>query len=152
MELLDLNQTVSIGLFDYYYNISQKPSSSYCAKVSSETFVFLMKNPFGRGTVTINSRIQFNYEFAHRFFLFFFVFYANNIGKYFDQFSNVTYDLLSSVRRTSVMTSILLHSSKSSENFHLDTKYLSSLFSELVHFECDLDGLNDEPPNEALGP
>jgi hypothetical protein len=45
--------------------------------------VFLLKNNFGRGTLTINGRIQFNYPSAHRFFIFFFVPYANNIGIHF---------------------------------------------------------------------
>jgi len=87
--------------------------------VSSETLIFLLKNNFGRGTVTINSRIQFSYDFAHRFFIFFFIPYANNIGKFFKN-EHLTSEKLQSIKSTSVMMSILKFNKNSNKNFDKD--------------------------------
>ena len=109
-----------------------------------------MKNSFGRGTIVVNSRARFNYEYAHQFFLFFFIFYANNIGKYFDEFSNISYNLLSSVSRTRVMSSILHYNNNAKKNLHLDATFLSSLFSKVKFNNDDLDKFNEEPSNNKL--
>ena len=94
-------------------------SEAYDCEVSSETLVFLLNNNFGRGTVTVNGRIQFNYDLAHRFFIFFFIPYANNIGKFFKK-EFLTSKLLKSIGNTSVMMSILKFNQKSNVNFEQD--------------------------------
>lgn len=96
-------------------------SEQYDCEVSSETLVFLLKNNFGRGTVTVNGRIQFNYDLAHRFFIFFFIPYANNIGKFFTK-NPLTSKLLNSISKTSVMMSILKFNHKSIINFEEDIR------------------------------
>jgi hypothetical protein len=65
----------------------------------------LFKNKFARGTVTINGRVQFNYETAFRFFVFFFIPYANNIGKFFSPTGLSSKDIYS-INDTSVLSSI----------------------------------------------
>lgn len=149
IKINDLDLTLTIGLLKHYFVI-EKTVSNYCAELSSETFCFLMKNSFGRGTIVVNSRARFNYEYAHQFFLFFFIFYANNIGKYFDEFSNISYNLLSSVSRTSVMSSILHYNNNAKKNLHLDATFLSSLFSKVKFNNDDLDKFNEEPSNNKL--
>ena len=94
-------------------------SEVYDCILSSETLVFLLKNNFGRGTVTVNSRIQFNYDFAHRFFIFFFISYANNIGKFFTK-ELLTSKILKSISSTSVMMSIFKFNHNSIVNFEQD--------------------------------
>ena len=71
--------------------------------VSSETAGFLFTQLFARGTVCVNSRVSFNYKTAHKFFLFFFIPYANNIGIYFKEFPKDAYIL---IMKTVVMNSI----------------------------------------------
>jgi len=148
LRITDLNSTVSIGLFQKYFKEQKHEVENVAAQISSETFCFLMKNAFGRGTVTINGRIQFNYDHAHKFFLYFFVFYANNIGITFNQFSVVTSAMLHSVANTSVMTSILQCNEKARENIKLDIEYLAGIFREVS--EADLEMFNEEPPNDHI--
>lgn len=129
LAIVDLGVTVEIGLFRPCFELSEDLVGDCCASISGETFDFLMRNAFGRGTVTINGRIQFNYDYAHRFFLFFFVFYANNIDQFFDESSVISYDLLSSINRTSVMMSILEFNERARLNSDADIRKLSDMFS-----------------------
>jgi UDP-MurNAc hydroxylase len=93
------------------------PEDSYDISVSSETFIFLMKNKFARGTISINSRITFNYLTAFKFFTFFFIPYANNIGVYFDDLNPINPSKLKSIKNTSVMLSIFKFYSEAETNF-----------------------------------
>jgi len=96
-------------------------SEAYDCEISSETLVFLLNNNFGRGTVTVNGRIQFNYHLAHRFFIFFFIPYANNIGKFFTN-EFLTSKILKSIGNTSVMMSILKFNPHSRTKFEEEIK------------------------------
>jgi len=108
---------LEISLFNRTLIVSN--SEAYDCEVSSETLFFLFNNNFGRGTVTVNGRIQFNYESAHRFFIFFFIPYANNIGKFFKK-EFLDTKLLKSISNTSVMMSIFKFNKKSSVHFEQD--------------------------------
>ena len=81
----------------------------------SETFNFLMMNNFARGTIGINSRIIFNYDNAYKFFLFFFIPYANNIGRFYND-NNLFIEDLRSIEKTAIMMSILKFNDKSRKN------------------------------------
>ena len=116
--ITDLNVNIKIGLKHESFEVISSSSEADCS-VSAEVFIFLMKNLFARGTVVINSRIQFNYKTAHRFFIFFFIAYANNIGRYFEQYK-LTKNELTSITKTSVMQSILKTSQISMDNFYDD--------------------------------
>ena len=105
---------------------------------------------FGRGTVTINSRINFNYDFAHNFFLFFFIFYANNLGIYFHELNRITKDKVQSISRTSVMESILLFNKNSSSNMSKDIEYFMSIFDTKENLDSNFDIFNQEPPNSDM--
>ena len=83
-----------------------------------------MKNKFGRGTVTINSRIEFNYNYAHRFFIFFYFFYLNNLGIYIKQNKKFLITQLNSIKNTSVMNSILKSENNLKYNFRKDLKLI----------------------------
>ena len=137
LQILDLNLVVSIGLLKNHFKVEQN-KKNVAAEISSEIFDFLLKNSFGRGSVTINGRIQFNYDYAHRFFLFFFIFYANNIGINFNEFSKLTQDMLHSVANTSVMNSILIFNENARYNLKSDVVYLSRLFEKKSLYEDKL--------------
>jgi hypothetical protein len=117
VKISDKDYVLEISLFNKKLLVDNL--EAYDCEVSSETLVFLLKNNFGRGTVTVNGRIQFNYDLAHRFFIFFFIPYANNIGKFFTK-EFLTSKLLKSISNTSVMMSILKFNHKSSINFEQD--------------------------------
>jgi len=117
VKISDKNCVLEISLFNKKLVVDN--SETYDCSVSSETLVFLLKNNFGRGTVTVNGRIQFNYDLAHRFFIFFFIPYANNIGKFFTK-DFLTSKILKSISNTSVMMSIFKFNHKSSMNFAQD--------------------------------
>jgi len=117
VKISDKDCVLEISLFNRKLIVDN--SESYDCEVSSETLIFLFNNNFGRGTVTVNGRIKFNYDLAHRFFIFFFIPYANNIGKFFTkEFLNSR--LLKSISNTAVMMSILKFNKKSSVNFEQD--------------------------------
>lgn len=113
IKINDKNCILELSLFK---KLIRNATGIYDCAVSSETLLFLLKNNFGRATVTVNSRIQFNYDFAHKFFLFFFIPYANNIGKIFTN-NSLTSKSLKTIGNTSVMMSILKFNNKSKVNF-----------------------------------
>ena len=110
----DLDKVVEIGLFEKHF--AELSGKDYDIKVSSNTFQFLLKNAFGRGTVSINSKISFNYPTAYKFFVFFFIFYANNIGKYFKE-GGLSWAALTSLRNVAAVQSIFKFHPDARENF-----------------------------------
>ncbi|HRH75389.1 MAG TPA: hypothetical protein PLM62_20055, partial [Zoogloea sp.] len=118
--LPDLGRAVRLHLFqDRLDLLPEDDASPADFTVTAETLCFLLKNNFGRGTLTINGRIQFNYSSAHRFFIFFFVPYANNIGIHFRE-GRLDAGKLQSIARTSVMMSILQATAEARANFDRD--------------------------------
>lgn len=118
--LPDLGRSVRLHLFQDRLDLMPDGETTPADfTVTAETLCFLLKNNFGRGTVTINGRIQFNYPSAHRFFIFFFVPYANNIGIHFRD-GRLDAGKLQSIARTSVMMSILQASTEARANFDRD--------------------------------
>jgi hypothetical protein len=114
----DLNQVIQIDLFKESFKIL-KSNHPYDCKLSAEVFLFLMNNLFARGTVVINSRIEFNYLYAYKFFIFFFVPYANNIGRsYLDK--KLQRSDLRSIRNTSVLSSIFYSYPEAEANLEKD--------------------------------
>lgn len=113
--LTDLNIKIRIGLFSKLFEVIGNEKVCDC-EISSETFSFLLKNKFSRGTISVNSRINFNYETAHKFFIFFFIHYINNIGKYFQEQSLKAADL-DSLRKTSILMSIFKFHKNAEKNF-----------------------------------
>ncbi len=116
--LTDLNIRIRIGLFTRLFEVMSNDHICDC-EISSETFSFLLKNKFSRGTISINGRINFNYKTAHKFFIFFFIHYANNIGKSFKENILKRVDL-SNLRKTSILMSIFQFNPDSKENFKSD--------------------------------
>ena len=100
IKITDLNKTIKVGLVEILF---EEVDEEETISVSSETAGFLFSQLFARGTVCVNSRVSFNYKTAHKFFLFLFIPYANNIGKYFKQFPK---DAYTSIMKTSVMSAI----------------------------------------------
>jgi hypothetical protein len=146
LRIFDLKKVISIGLFKNFFKLhDEEEKINITAEISSETFSFLLKSAYGRGTITINGRIQFNYDYAHRFFLFFFIFYANNLGIYFNKFSNVTRKMLESISKTAVMESILFFNAAARNNLDKDLDYLFLLFQKKSFSESDYEIFSNEP-------
>jgi hypothetical protein len=102
IEIKDFNITIELGLFkEKFKKVEKEPD----CRMSSETFFFMLKNRFSRGTVSVNSRVSFNYRTAYKFFIFFFISYANNIGNYFSD-AQLSRDQLEKIKNTSILTSI----------------------------------------------
>ncbi len=114
----DLNISIKIFLFEKKITVNDSKEEFDC-KLSSETLIFLLKNKFARGTVTINSRIEFNYENAHKLFIFFYIFYKNNIGVYVKNNFEALKEL-KSIQNTAVMSSIFGINKKAFSNFEKD--------------------------------
>lgn len=104
VKVTDLDQTLRLSLYDG--SIAAVPDGAFDIAVSSEVLRFLFRNKFGRGTLTINSRVKFNYRTAYRFFVFFFVSYANNIGKRLAPGGGLEWKHVRSVTKTIVLDSI----------------------------------------------
>jgi hypothetical protein len=127
VRISDLKQTVDLCLFTKRIDVVDPTGADWDCMVSAETLLFLFRNKFGRGTVTVNARVQFHYETAHRFFLFFFIAYANNLGRYVaDQ--RLSPEMLQSVARTSALGAIFKFHANAVRRFEEDL----SLFEEPI--------------------
>ena len=145
LKISDLDTTIKVGLKENSFDVVDEIES---LSVSSETADFLFTQFFARGTVSINGRVSFNYQQAHRFFLFFFIPYANNMGIYFDSFSPVTKDMLMSISRTSVMMAISDNVDGLQKKVKKDIDKVMKAF--LPNNVPDFEIFNEEPQNEAL--
>ena len=115
--LNDINKMIRISISSKEFFVFEDASSKeFDISISSETFNFLMKNNFARGTIGINSRIIFNYDNAHKYFIFFFIPYSNNIGRFYNE-NKLFIEDLRTIERTSIMTSILKFNDQSKINF-----------------------------------
>lgn len=117
--LTGIERIVEIGLFDEVFEEYAAGGNDWDCKLSCESLLFMLRNKFGRGTITINGRIEFNYPTAHRFFIFFFAWYKNNIGRYFRD-ERLTASILNSIENTAVMSSILKFNSDARRLFAQD--------------------------------
>jgi UDP-MurNAc hydroxylase len=145
IKISDLDTTIKVGLKESSFEVVDEVEA---ISVSSETADFLFTQLFARGTVSINGRVSFNYEQAHRFFLFFFIPYANNIGIYFDSLAQITKDMLMSILRTSVMMAICDNVTGLQEKVENDIDNAMKAF--LPNNDPDFDIFNEEPQNENL--
>ena len=85
LKVTDLNMILSLGLFEHTFeDVNQTIFPEYDVSLSSEALAILFQNDFALGSVTIASRIQFNYETAYKLYFFFLVPYRNNMGIYLD--------------------------------------------------------------------
>lgn len=105
VKLGDQDCVLELGLLDEHFQ-AHAADSGHDVEVSSNTLQFLFEHKFARGTVSINSRIQFHYPTAHRFFMFFFIHYANNIGRHF-RAGGLTWASLRSIANVAVVQSIV---------------------------------------------
>ena len=147
IRITDLNTTIKAGLIESSFEVVNEPES---ISVSSETIDFLFTQLFARGTVSINGRISFNYEYAHIFFLFFFIPYANNIGIFFNSVHPVTKDMLKSILRTSVMMSINHSIIGLQEKVECDIENFIEVFFTVSDTDPNFEVFNEEPQNENL--
>jgi len=150
IKIIDLDLVIKVGLINNSFELVQNANDEVVAEISSETTALLFSQLFARGSVTINGRIKFNYELAHRFFLFFFIPYANNIGITFNRFNKVTVKMLDSISRTSVMLSIAHFTEQSKLKMKVDIDDLFNLLD--IHLEEDpsYELFNEEPPNSDI--
>ncbi len=118
---LDIHIHISDLNFVMYFNLMTGESRVvedhvYDISVSSEMLSILFTSSFGRGTATISGRIQFNYPTAFKFFTFFFIFYANNNGRYFKN-GGIAPSEFGSIAHTAVLANIFRVSPEGRQNY-----------------------------------
>lgn len=145
IKIYDLDTTIKVGLKESSFEVVDEVEA---ISVSSETADFLFTQLFARGTVSINGRVSFNYEQAHRFFLFFFIPYANNIGIYFDYLTKITKDMLMSILKTSVMMAIIDNVDGLQDKIEKDID--NAVKALLQNNDPDFEIFNEESKNENL--
>lgn len=128
IKILDLDIVIEVGLNKKSFKILEESKDNIVCEVSSETFIFLFSQLFARGTVIVNSRIKFNYNLAHRFFLYFIIPYRNNLGDSFNGSDMISKKLFKSIANISVMKSIAKYNNESKLNMVNDIDNLLSLF------------------------
>ncbi|XOV71867.1 MAG: MBL fold metallo-hydrolase [Verrucomicrobiota bacterium] len=107
VDIFDLKLNLKIGLFQELFEVSESCNQVYHVSLSSEMLLLLFAKQYARGTLTVNGRITFNYTYAHLFFLFFFISYANNIGCIFNCPNDLNITKLKSILNNLVIMSIL---------------------------------------------
>ena len=128
LKIIDLDIVIEVGLLTKSFTTLTDHKNEIVSEITSEIFILLFSQLFARGTVAVNSRIKFNYDLAHRFFLFFFIPYANNIGMKFDSIDENFKQMIKSIHHTSVMESITNFNKQSNFNMNNDINYLLRLF------------------------
>jgi len=116
VKLTDLGESVRLDLYEGRLE-KMLDGGAYDIAVSSEVLKFLFRSKFGRGSLTINGRAHFNYETAYRFFVFFFVYYANNIGKRLALDGGLKWENVRSVAKTAVLESIFHTTPQARRNY-----------------------------------
>jgi hypothetical protein len=121
VKLSDQDTVIELGLLDEHFqaHTDHGGDSPHDVIVSSNTLLFLLEHKFARGTVSINSRLQFHYPTAHRFFMFFFIHYANNIGRHF-RAGGLSWASLRSIANVAVLQSIVKFHPECQHNLHAD--------------------------------
>ena len=119
----DFNLIIEIYLFTKKINIfnHENEKQIYDVILSAESVLFLLKNKFGRGTIMVNSRVEFVYERIHKFFFFFYINYANNIGNFFINEKLCEKKLLK-LLDSSVLKSLYKYNNSYKSNFIKDAK------------------------------
>ncbi len=129
-KIIDLDIFVEVGLLKKSFIVIADHKNEIVSEITSEIFFLLFSQLFARGTVLVNSRIKFNYDLAHRFFLFFLIPYANNIGLKFDSPDENFKRMIKSIPHLSVMKSITYFNKESDLNMNKDINNLLSFFQE----------------------
>jgi len=80
VHLTDTDQNFIFNIVKEALTETQEPHD---IEMGSESFHYLMKHAWGRGTLMINGRFQANYETLYRFLRQTHIYYGNNIGKSF---------------------------------------------------------------------
>lgn len=83
VELTDYPITGNRFAFNPLKGIFAPCNEPYDVKMSSLSLIFIMRHPWGRGTLTINGRFEANYKTFRNFLRQTHIYYNNNIGKIF---------------------------------------------------------------------
>ncbi len=113
----DLNIEVILGLFEKFFEKKDAENIKISdVSMSSEALVMLLKNDFALGSITISSRIQFDYDNVYKFYFFFLIPYRNNLGIFLKNSINkeLKFD---SFKTNGVMKPIFNFNQKAKENF-----------------------------------
>ena len=78
VHLTDTDQKFLFNITGYTLTETSKP---WDIQMGSESFNYLMRHAWGRGTLMINGRFQANYKTLYRFLRQTHIYYGNNIGK-----------------------------------------------------------------------
>lgn len=114
LKLTDHDLTLNLGLFPESYEILKTTTNeNFDAAISSEALSMLFKSDFALGSITISSRIQFNYKSAYKFYFFFLIPYRNNIGSYLE--SSFNKDLNFKAFKTNGVLKPIFHFDKNAE-------------------------------------
>lgn len=123
----DLNLKIKLGLYKKKF-IKEEATSIGNAdvSVSSEAMVMLFQNNFSLGSITISSRIQFNYNNVYKFYFFFLIPYRNNLGIFLE--NSISDELqFGKFRSNGVMRPIFEFHKKAEENFDKFNQQLLTL-------------------------
>lgn len=114
VRVTDLGKNLSLGMYQECFEIrSAEEVFAYDVALSSEALLMLFQKDFALGSITISSRIQFNYENAFKFYFFFLIPYRNNIGTYLK--TSIFKDLNFDAFRTNGVLSPIFNVNKTAE-------------------------------------
>ena len=83
---------------------------------------------YGLGSITISSRIIFNYTYAYKLYFFFLITYRNNIGMYLE--NSISQDLnFAAFKNNGVLKPIFASNYEAEQEFNNFTDYLEKVDS-----------------------
>lgn len=123
----DLKLELSLGLFKECFETKETHKMHDAdVSLSSEALAMLFQNDFSLGSITISSRIQFNYRNAYKFYFFFLIPYRNNIGTYLE--NSIIEDLnFNAFRTNGVLKPIFNFNKEAEEQFRVFNESLKTI-------------------------
>lgn len=82
INILDANKCIKLWLFEKRVEIEDGSNPDSAASMTSDALNRAFSADYGLGSITISSRIIFNYLNAYELYFFFLIAYRNNIGMY----------------------------------------------------------------------
>lgn len=129
IKLTDLDTTIKLWLF--HERAEETNEKKTDISMSSDALLKALSTDYGLGSVTISSRINFNYKFAYKLYFFFLIAYRNNIGVYLK--SSITDDLnFESFRNNGVLKPIFTSDKEAKELFDKFIKKINRVDKNLL--------------------
>lgn len=128
INLIDSKKLIKLWLFENRIELENGSDPDSSASMTCDALLRALSFDYGLGSITISSRIIFNYKHAFKFYFFFLLAYRNNIGIYLE--SSISTDMnFSAFKDNGVLKPIFSIDTKAANDFNEFIAYLEKVDS-----------------------